>query len=652
MESLKKLFSPVSIGVIQVKNRIVMPPMTTMMGADDGAITQRQIDYYEARAKGGAGLIIVEFMTVDRFPSYIPNALALWDDKFVPGLRDLVRRVHAHGAKIVPQIAHPGPQSLSFLQGVQPVGPSPIVCEVTRELCRELAVGQIDGIIEQFVEAARRAREGGCDGIELHAAHAYLLVGSFLSALRNRRTDAYGGTTEGRVKLLLQIIKAIRAEMGPDFAVIVRISGEEQMPGGRSIQETQYMARLLADAGVDALHISNGVYLHLQWRINPPMGTPLGINVDCSAAVKKAVDVPVIVVGRINNPRLAEDILDRNQADLVAMGRSLLADPDLPIKAAEGRFEDIAPCIGCGLGCYSELAYGRPLTCLINPAVGREKEMAISATAKSKKVLIAGGGPGGLEAARVAALRGHEVTLFDKATKLGGQFNLASVPPMKQEICQVISYLSTQAEKAGVRVELNEEVTPELIERFVPDTLIVATGGEPLVPDLLGVQNKNVATAHDVLAGKAGIGAKNVLVLGGGMVGCEIADFLAYQGDNPSLSRTAVTIVEMLPDIGLDLPDPHRMLLMLRLRDKGVKVITSAKVKEILDDGAVLVRDGQEETINGMDCVVLALGARSVDSLSEKAKDQVAEVYVIGDAKEPRRALEAIAEGAIVGRKI
>jgi len=653
MKALKTLFSPISIGKMELRNRIIMAPMATDYANEDGTISQKLRDYHEARAKGGVALITLEVTTIDGLSPYVPHTISLWDDKFIPSFMELTNAVHAHGAKVVPQLSHPGPESLSpFFYGIQPVGPSAVMCHSTKQMCREITLEEIARVIEQFGEAARRAREAGCDGVELHAAHSYMLVGSFISALRNRRSDTYGGSVEGRLKFPLEVINSIHAKAGGDFPIILRISGDELTPGGRDIRETQYIAPVLAEAGVNAFHVSSGVFPQMAWRILPPTGTPLAINVAFSAAIKEVVDVPVMVVGRINDPRLAEDILERNQADLIVMGRALLADSELPNKAAEGRFEDIAPCIGCGLGCIAGRETGRPMTCLVNPTVGREKEMAITPAAKPKKVLVAGGGPGGLEAARVAALRGHQVTLYEKESKLGGQFNLAAIPPLKQELCKVPRYLSIQVEEAGGKVQLNTEVTPKLIEKAKPDVAIIATGGSPLIPALPGAEGKKVVTAHDVLAGRAVIQAKNVIVIGGGMVGCEVADFLAEVGDNPVVGGTAVTIVEMLPDIGLDLAPESKTLLMQRLREKGVKIITSATVKEILDDGVVIVKDGQEETILGMDYIILAMGAKSVDKLSDKIKGKVAEVYVIGDAKEPRKALEAIAEGSEVGRKI
>ncbi|MCX6000717.1 MAG: FAD-dependent oxidoreductase, partial [Chloroflexi bacterium] len=446
--------------------------------------------------------------------------------------------------------------------------------------------------------------------------------------------------------------KKIRSKVGRDFPIIMRLSGDEPTPGGRNLQETLYIAPILAEAGVDAFHISSGTFPHMAWRILPPTGTPRGLNVPFAAAIKEVVKVPVMVVGRINDPRLAEDILQKKQADVIVMGRGLLADQDLPNKAAQGRFDDIAPCIGCGLGCIATRGSGHPMTCLVNPTVGREEETAIVPAARARKVMVVGGGPAGLEAARVAALRGHRVTLYESGPKLGGQFRLAALPPMKQELTRATQYFSNQVVKAGVDVHLNTEVTPELVASVKPDVVIVATGAEPLVPNIPGIRGEKVVTAHDVLGGKVVVPPGNVMVIGGGMVGLEVAEFLANPGDNPIIGCTAVTVVEMLKDVGMDMVAEGRYLLMSRLRENGVRILTSTKVKEILDDGAVVTRNGCEESLRGMDRIVLAMGARSVEKLSGSIKNMVPEVYVIGDAKTPRKALEAIAEGAETGRKI
>ena len=652
MRPLEKLFTPIRIGSMEVKNRIVMAPMTTNWAPDDGTISQKMIDYWEERAKGGVGLIIFEAVTIDAAFPYIIRTVGLWDDNLIPSFKRFVDAMHAHGAKVAPQISHPGPESFSWLKGVQPVGPSPVVCKTHGQVCRELTLEEIKTIVGQYGEAARRAREAGCDAMELHAAHSYMLAGSFLSPLRNKRTDAYGGTIDGRLRFLREVMESIRAKAGPDFPVILRISGDEHLPGGRDILDSQYIAPKLVAAGVDAFHISGGVVPDVFWRILPCLGTQPGLNVPAAAAVKEAVDVPVMVVGRINDPQLAEDILVKGYADMVVMGRALLADPELPNKAREGSIEDIAPCTSCGQGCLrTQLTY-EPMTCVINPAVGREKEMVITPAAKQKKVLVIGGGPGGLEAARVSALRGHKVMLWEKASKLGGQINLAAIPPMKQELSKWIIYLSTQVKKAQVKVELNKEATPELIEKEKPDVVIVATGGKPLTPAIPGAEGKKVVTANEVLEGKLAISRGKVLIIGGGMVGCEIADMLADTGYNQTTGSVPVTIVEMLADIGLDVIPQTRMLLLPRLREKGVEVITSATVREFLEDGVIIIKDGQEETIRGMDFIILACGTESVDELSAKIKDKVPEVYVIGDAKAPRKALEAIAEAAEIAREI
>jgi NAD(H)-dependent 7beta-hydroxy-3-oxo-delta4-cholenoic acid oxidoreductase len=652
MKDLRTLFSPITIATMELKNRIAMAPIGADFATPEGQVTDTMLGYYEARAKGGVALIFVEVTSVVGYLKYMPNQLGLWDDKFISEFEKLAKAVHAHGAKLAPQLIHPGAENHPALSGSESVGPSRIRSQVTREMPKELSMEEIEEIIEAFGQAAKRAREAGCDGVQVHAAHAHMLVGAFMSPFRNKRFDAYGGSIEGRLKLPMEIIKQIKSRAGHDFPVILRISGDEIIPGGRTIQETQYIAPMLAEAGVDAFEISRGVYPDFSWSIYPPTGTPLACNAPYAAAVKEVVEVPVIVVGRINSPLIAEHILRTGKADMVSMGRALLADPELPKKAAEGRFEDIAPCIGCLTGCVGARAGGNPMTCLVNPAVGKEREMALIATGKPKRVIVVGGGPAGLEAARVAALRGHHVTLFEKELKLGGQLNLAAVPPFKQEICLTLKYLSTQVEKAGVKLEMGREANPDLIRDLKPDVVIIATGATPFIPDIPGSGKEKVSTAWDVLAGNAAQRARNIVVLGGGMVGCEVADFLAERGDNIVVGRRAVTIVTRQRDVALDmLPEP-RQLLLERLREKDVRFITRATTKEILDDAVLLDKDGQEISISGLDSIIIARGAKSADELSGKIRDEVAEVYVIGDAKTPRKALEAITEGAQVGRLI
>jgi len=646
MSSPSRLFEPISIGSMEVKNRIAMAPMATDYAESDGTISERLIDYLAARARGGVGLITSEMTTIDEFSPYIPRTVALWDEKFIPGFRKLTDAVHAHGAKLIPQIAHPGPESLSpFFHQKQPVGPSPVMCFVTKHISRELDRDEIETIIEQFGEAARRAREGGCDGMELHAAHSYMLVGSFLSPLRNKRADEYGGDLDGRLRMPLRVIERIRERAGKDFPIILRISGDYVIEGGTGIEEAQYIAPILEQAGIAAFHVSAGMYPDYSSRIIPPTGTPLCPNAGLARAVKDVVEVPVMVVGRINQVRVAEEVLERGDADMVVMGRALLAEPEFANKARAGRLEDIAPCIGCGIGCVAGRLEGRDMTCVINPWSGREGETALVPAAKPRKVMVIGAGPAGMEAARVAAQRGHRVTLFERASKTGGLFNLAAVPPHKQELTRVTKYLTTQLAKAEVELRLNTEVTESIVAEEKPDVAIIATGGAPLVPDVPGIDGPKVTTYQEVLAGRVPIMPGKVLIIGGGVAGCETAEFMFQQGDYPLVGHTSVTIIEMRDAIATDMSPEGRVVLMDRLRRKGIEIMVRTRVVEFLEDGVLVERDGQQEVIRGIERIVLCIGICPVDELSERIADKVGEVHVIGDAKEARRLCEAISEG-------
>jgi len=499
--------------------------------------------------------------------------------------------------------------------------------------------------VQRKPKAARRAKEAGLDAVEIHAAHGFAMVGAFLSSLLNKRTDSYGGSLEGRLKFLLDVIKGIRADVGNGFPIVVRISGDDRIPGGRTLQETQFIAPMIVEAGASALEISGGTVPDAFWAVVPPAGTPLALNAGSAAAVKQVVEVPVISVGRINDPHIAQFVLETGKADMVSMGRALIADPELPLKAYEGHFEDIRPCVADNQGCLGVPTVQRETSCIVNPAAGREKEMEIVPVDVPRNVLVVGGGPSGMETARVASLRGHEVTLIEKEEKLGGQINLASIPPSKQEMCKLVKYLSIQMEKAGVTVRTGREASSSLIDKVAPDVVVVATGGSPIIPDdIPGMNKEGVVTAWDVLAGKTRPDGK-VVILGGGSVGCETADFLA--------SSATVTILEMQRNVAMDMAIQSRHLLMQRLREKGVRIITSCKVEEILDDNALkITKDGGEEIMHHADHIVLALGTKAVNNLSEVLKEKVYEIHVIGDAKRPRTILEAIAEGAEIARTI
>jgi len=661
MKELKMLFSPIKIGTMELENRCVVPAMGVNYADPDGSVNERLIAYYAARAKGGFGLIITENTYVDPVGKGVPMESALWDDRHIPGLEKLAKAVHACGAKLAPQLHFSGNKAMPrFSPGAQVLGPSPIsfavgrgsrLAEINTPIAREMTEEDIEHVVEAFGEAARRARDAGCDAVEIHGAHGYLFA-QFMSPAENKRTDSYGGTVDGRIKLAIDVIKRIRSKVGREFPILWKMSADEMLPGGLAIEETQLIVWLLAEAGIDCIDVSrSSISFSMHWFM-PPSGIPPATWITQHTwLVKQAVDIPVIAVGKVIDPLMAEFILESGKADLIAFGRASLADPDLPNKAAAGKLDDIRYCLGCQTCIDSVMSGDRVVYCTMNPEIGKEMEMLPLVPAqKPKKVLVAGGGPGGLEAARVAALRGHDVTLCEKSDRLGGQFWVGTLAPGKQQLTHGIKWLSSQAKKAGAKIELGKEVTPALVEELKPNVLIVATGGAPLIPtDTPGIDKPKVVTAHDVLTEKVRCGLK-VVVLGASMIGCEVADWLGMR-------RKEVVLIKTRPgtEIAEDVSRWIKPWLIDRLEDWKVKVIVGPKegvrVNEITDEGVVILKDGQEETIEA-DNVVLALGVTPVNRLAEQLKGKAAEIHVIGDAKEPRKALDAIREGSAIARQI
>ena len=648
-----RLFEPIKIGNLELRNRIIMGPTATHFENDDGSFTQQGIDHYAARSRGGAAAIIIGCVTVDTRSRYFCSSPGAWDDKYIANWQKMADAVHAGGAKLFPQLMHPG--GMDPRPGIS-VAPSrvPVPTLMTEVWAdpHELTVPEIEKIIDDFGEAARRCKEGGCDGVEFHMAHgAYALTASFVSPVLNKRTDEYGGTIEGRMKFPLECIKAIKAKAGDDFPIIVRLSGDELEPYGRTLEETCYVVSMLEKAGVAAIHVSGGYCPAGGWRVVPVNGLPMGINAEYAATIKKYTKLPVMLVGNIRTPGFAEFLLEQGICDMVVGARSFIVDPDWPNKAKNDEVDDIMTCCGC-VGCNVLLNTGHSIGCMINTDCGKTSEEAAIIPAQTpKKVLVIGAGPAGLEAARVAKLRGHDVSIIEKADRIGGQLNLASVSPAKQSLTVVVQYFDRQLKKLDIPVEFGVEATPELIVERKPDAVIIATGARPIAPaSIPGIDGENVITSWDVFSSEKKYGT-NVVVIGGGAVGCEVAEYLAGRFTRPyTKGRIAVSLVEMTDSLasGLDFgTTAHHAEL---IGDLPIDVHLNSTVKEITPDGIIYEQNGECKQITGKDTIILAMGSRPNETLKEKIEGFVPEIYVIGDADKALTAMDATHAGAEVGR--
>lgn len=655
-----KIFSPLQLGRTTLKNRIAMAPMSMHYEATNGTVPKQLADIFVRRAEGGAGYVVIDAVTVDHKYWYIGKTTALDKDSLVPQFAAFAKRVSDAGSTLIPQIIHPGPESICALKGITPLGPS-VNTNANGAVSRPITIDEIHKVVKQYGQAARRAEEAGCGGIALHVAHAYMLPGAFLSPLRNKRMDEYGGCIDNRARLILEIIEECRRNISPDFPIVLRVSGSEREPGGNSLDEMLYLAPKFEAAGVDMLEVSGGVQYEGLQNILPSHSQKIGMNVYEASEIKKVVNIPVFVVGKINDVRYAADLVERGLVDGVSMGRPLLADPDLPKKAYENRFDDITPCGSCGGRCITPEDPHHPVCkCHINPLVGHEYDYPFNLTDKPKKVLVIGAGPGGMYTAVTAAERGHDVTVWEKSKQIGGQLNLAVVSPGKQEMCKWLTHLNYRAKKAGVKFEFKKEATVENVKEFAPDAVVVATGATPLIPTFIkGVGDYPVITTHDILSRKVTIPKGTVCILGGGEVACETAEMLMADARPNSFATTGsigdveVTLVEMQPQLMTGVCLPNRNIALASLRREGVKSYINSKVLEVTEhEVKIQHKDGTEEWLKGFDYIVLGLGSRKYDPLSEELKAFVPEVHVIGDAIKPGQSSDAMHQGFHVGYEL
>ncbi|HUV59687.1 MAG TPA: FAD-dependent oxidoreductase [Desulfatiglandales bacterium] len=639
--NLSKLFEPIEIGKISVRNRVLMPAMATCFATGDHFVTDQLISYYAKRAEGGVGLIIVEATCIDDpIGIALPHELCIDDDKYIPGLSKLADAVHSYGGKIAIQLHHAGPKS-HFDGAEAPVAPSPLpLANKPHLISRALSKEEIAEIIKKFAHGAKRAKQAGFDAVELICAHGYLL-NHFLSPHTNKRQDEYGGSLEGRMRILREIIENIKKEAGKDYPILCKVPGDDYVDGGITVKECITICGILENFGISALTITGGGYPEAKFNHIGPMGYPLGWQVHLAEKVKRNIKIPIVAMGKIKNPEFAETILKDGKADAVAMGRALIADPELVVKAQRNEIDRIIPCISCN-HCRERIGdKGKTLRCAVNPLTGREYETRFVPATRPRKVLVVGGGPAGMQAAIVAASRGHEVILCEKSDKLGGQLLLAIMPPDKEEISPFLDYLYNQLSEKGIDIRLNTKATGQVVESIDPEVVIAATGSLPLIPPISGANLNIVVTAWDAFVHTEKVG-NNVVIVGGGMVGCEVAQFLAERSKK-------VTIVEQLEDIGLDIEFASRTYKLSKLHKAKVTIMTKAPVKEITKEGPIVYKNGRVKKVVAADTVVLAVGTSSNRELLEELATDKREVYAIGDCVVPRKIAEATSQGFQIG---
>ena len=644
MSEFKKLFEPGKMGKVELKNRIIMAPCGTHYSSHYGFVTEQQLAYYSERAKGGAGLIVTEGASTRKPPRGKPGRILINEDKFIPGMKKLADIIHAGGAKAVMQMSsHQG-----SMDEVDPASPSGIShpfkgwsTSIPKQ-ARIITVADLEELVAEYGEAARRIMEAGFDGVMIHGANGYLAC-ELLSSVFNKRTDAYGGDLKGRAKYLLDTVREVQKKTSADFPVILRLMGSDRLSktggtDGWGIEDSVELCKIVETNGATAVNITSGSLVTPEWT-GPPYYIPSACNVDITEAIKRGgVKIPIWVTGKIEEPSLAEEILRDGKADFICIGRALICDPYWPTKVKEGRIEDICPCIWDKRCIEDVVCDFSPMSCTVNPIVGKEREFQakLPRVTKKKKVLVLGGGPGGMQAAIIAAQKGHEVTLWEKSNTLGGQLILAAIPPDKQDLGNLLTYLKVQVAKSGVKVVLKKEATPEAVEKFRPDAVIVAVGSTPFVPEIPGIKGANVFNCREVISGAKVVG-KKVVVIGAGHVGCETCFFLAEKGVHVTLT---------FPEPALEVKYwMFKKYFQDKLKEYNVKIFPQVKYTKVTRNGVGLTTREGEKIFLEADNVVLAAGSVPDKALGELLKGKYLDFAEIGDCVKARKIREAIEEG-------
>ncbi|TXL72943.1 FAD-dependent oxidoreductase [Vineibacter terrae] len=648
MATFPCLFSPGRIGSLAVPNRIVFAATSSELADKDGFVGDDVVEYYAERARGGTGLIVVEATYVEQEGKRLHHNAMLHEDRFIPGMRKIVQAVHAQGARIALQLNHGGRESTVAVCGSIPLAPSPLASPFTgvggEVVPKELTVGEIERIVGRFADAAVRAAEAGYDAVELHGAHGYL-IGEFLSPEANKREDAYGGDTKRRARFCIELVQAIKARLGADYPVIVRMNGRDHVPGGLELDEAIEIATLLEAAGADSISVSGGVHASRPYMVVPGMSVERGCYIAYSEAMRQRLDVPVMTVGRINTPELAEEILARGQADYICLSRALIADPYFPAKARTGRVETIAPCIACN-ECIATVHRHKGLACTVNPMVSRELELKPLVAAKPipRRIAVVGSGAAGMSAAVTAARRGHEVHLFEKEARVGGQLLLAYQPPHREEIENALRYFRAEVARLGVSVRLNAPFSLDDARTLDPQAIIVATGAAPLRPDVPGADLPHVLTGWRVLAGLEETG-QICVVVGGGLVGMEVADHLAEQG------KTVVLIARS--ELLKKAVHADRVYFLDRIAALNIEVLTHTRLLAVGEGWVEIAPENRiRRTLQGVDSVVFCTGYAPRKAETDALEGLGVPVHYAGDVLGSRKFFQAIEEGTMAALNI